>query len=769
MHDRVRVLVLSLLLMTALLTVGARAESPSFAILHETDPFIPNAGDYGLALDVLSQNQSSGSVHMWVQFERTGNEAWRQQLSAEGIRLLNYVPNNAWIASVSTSLTAADFQRLGIRWAGPLRLVDKVSQRVLRGGEESPWVDYQGNTKIYVVQFHKDVEFDAGSALLASYPHTPGSRIKALNAQILAMDPGQVETLAQEEEVKWISLLPPPLEGVNDQVRSATQVDEVHQAPYGLDGTGSNVLVYDVGHVDRNHPDFSPNRVTYGESGGVANHSTHVGGTVGGNGTNNPTYAGMAPNAKITSYIYEACSPNCLYNSPWDMEENYEEGFTVYGADYATNSLGSNIASNGYPCDWEGDYEATAQLLDTMVHGQGWNPGRPFLSFWAAGNERASGRCGSTYNTTGVPATAKNTIVVGATNSNNHSMTYFSSWGPVDDGRIRPDVSAPGCQQGGDGGVTSTFPGGGYGTYCGTSMATPATAGVGALILQELRSDVFGAPRVLPSTMKAILIQTAHDYGNTGPDYQFGFGEIRAKDAIDHIRNDYALFEGIMDQGDERAHSFEVDGGQSVLKATVVWSDWPGEVLAAKELVNDIDAWFEDPQGGIHRPWILDPDSPANPATTGEDHVNPVEQIEISNPMAGEWVLHLRGYEIPQGPQTYSVAVNQIETEGSASVGEGSTSLTGRAQLFANQPNPFNPRTLIRFAFAGEESQVSLKIYNAAGRMVRTLEEGPFSAGQYQSEWDGRDNGGRAVTSGVYFYQLKLSGETLTRTMTLLK
>jgi hypothetical protein len=747
------------------LTAAAQAESPSYAILHETDPFVPQARDFGQALDVLSQSQGQ-SVHMWVQVEEIGNLAWRENLSAEGIRLLNYVPNNAWIASVSTELTTTDFQRLGIRWVGPLRMEDKVSGRVLRGDEESPWADYAGGAKIYVIRFHEDVDFAVGKSILERYPHTPGSRIKALNAQIVAMDPGQVESLAMEEEVKWISILPPPLEGVNDGARAAIQVDTVHQAPYGLDGTGSNVLVYDVGLVDRNHPDFSPNRVTYGEGGGTANHGTHVGGTVGGNGTNNPNYKGMAPNTKITSYVYEACSPFCLYDSPWDMEENYEEGFTVHGADYATNSLGANIATNGYPCEWEGDYETTAQLLDTMVHGD-WGPGRPFLSIWAAGNERQSPRCGDTYYTTGVPATAKNTIVVGATNSNNHSMAWFSSWGPVDDGRIRPDVCAPGCQQGGDGGITSTFPGGGYGTYCGTSMSAPATAGVAALILQEIRSSPFGAPRRLPSTMKALLIQTAQDYGNHGPDFQFGFGEIRAKDAIDHMRSGHALFEGVLDQGDERSYFFDVPEGQIVLKATVVWSDVPGEVLAEKELVNDIDAWFENPQGGIHRPWVLDHNSPADDAFWGEDHLNPVEQIEVFNPVAGEWVLHLRGHEIPEGPQTFSVAVNLGQSQGSASVEE--QTLTGRARLFANQPNPFNPRTVIRFALAGEESQVSLKVYNASGRLVRTLEEGSFPVGQHQTEWDGRDNEGHAVPSGVYFYQLELSGETITRTMTLLK
>ncbi|MEZ6083583.1 MAG: S8 family serine peptidase [Phycisphaerae bacterium] len=72
-------------------------------------------------------------------------------------------------------------------------------------------------------------------------------------------------------------------------------------------------------------------------------------------------------------------------------------------------------------------------------------------------------------------------------NSDDDSATFFSSWGPTDDGRLKPDISAPGCQNDGDGGVTSTVVGGGYNTFCGTSMATPTATGVIALILQDYR------------------------------------------------------------------------------------------------------------------------------------------------------------------------------------------------------------------------------------------------------------------------------------------
>ncbi len=100
------------------------------------------------------------------------------------------------------------------------------------------------------------------------------------------------------------------------------------------------------------------------------------------------------------------------------------------------------------------------------------------------------------------------------------------------------------------------------------------------------------------------------------------------------------------------------------------------------------------------------------------------------------------------------------------SVGDVSTA-TGLA-LYANHPNPFNPETAIGFHMprAGE---VSLRVYDIEGRLVRTLVEGEFGAGRHEALWNGKDGTGRAVGSGMYMYELKAMGETLTRSMLLVK
>ena len=90
-------------------------------------------------------------------------------------------------------------------------------------------------------------------------------------------------------------------------------------------------------------------------------------------------------------------------------------------------------------------------------------------------------------------------------------------------------------------------------------------------------------------------------------------------------------------------------------------------------------------------------------------------------------------------------------------------------RLFANSPNPFNPSTMLRFELDAPQ-RVDLKIYDLAGRLVRTLETGaPFGAGPHQMQWNGRDDAGQSVASGVYLVEIRAGGESASQRITLLK
>jgi hypothetical protein len=94
--------------------------------------------------------------------------------------------------------------------------------------------------------------------------------------------------------------------------------------------------------------------------------------------------------------------------------------------------------------------------------------------------------------------------------------------------------------------------------------------------------------------------------------------------------------------------------------------------------------------------------------------------------------------------------------------------LPTKTALHQNFPNPFNPTTVIRYELA-KPGRVGLKIYDVRGALVRTLEDRSLPAGRYEAGWDGTDNRGSSVASGIYFYRLVTQGATLTRKMVLLK
>ena len=96
-----------------------------------------------------------------------------------------------------------------------------------------------------------------------------------------------------------------------------------------------------------------------------------------------------------------------------------------------------------------------------------------------------------------------------------------------------------------------------------------------------------------------------------------------------------------------------------------------------------------------------------------------------------------------------------------------------QSQLLQNYPNPFNPETWIPYQL-GDAAHVSIQIYDARGGLIRTLDLGQRAAGFYRSQsraayWDGMNDAGESVASGVYFYQLRVGDFSQTRRMLIVK
>ncbi|MBI5878671.1 MAG: S8 family serine peptidase [Chloroflexi bacterium] len=660
----------------------AQAQTPAVKpILLRSRQFTPAAGVEPSARAHL-QSQTLGSGHVIVQLADIPTAEARAALAASGIRLLDYLPERAWFAAVTPS-AAADLGRVsGLRWVGAIQPADRLSAS-LRGGRAPQSGD--GTVSLYIRYFADVAEADARSAI-GRHGGVVDSSDPVLLLLLVRVPATQLTPLASEDALRWITLAPPLPSTMNDTIRLKMRVKDVQDAPYNLNGAGVVLGIWDCGPV-ASHVDFGSRLINVpGQidvNCGTNWHSTHVAGTMIGDGQNSVAqggtanqWRGMAPGATLVSYDY-ATSPTTPYNE-------IQGAISNYGLDISNNSWGFPPT---YPdtCSVLGNYDSAtwAVYYDQLVNGL---LSKLIPIVFSAGNERQSACSPTGYQTVIAPGTAKNVVSVGATDVFNDAIASFSSWGPTDDGRIKPDVVAPGYSTVTPSGSTvcassppyatgikSTCPGGGgvgYGLKYGTSMSAPAVSGMFALMLQQYRQMTGqSTSMLLPSTFKALAIQGAVDLGNAGPDFVYGWGRVDAKNSVDLVRTG-RWREGTITGGSLVTYTANVLSCDTSLKVTLAWDDLAGLENAAKELVNDLDLTLTDPTGTTtYYPWVLDATNPLTNAMHGVDSTNNVEQVLVNNPATGPWTIKVYGAVFPYGgAQRYSVVSEAFNTPTLASV-----------------------------------------------------------------------------------------------------
>lgn len=665
--------------------IPAAGVEPDHEIRLLSQRFTPPAGVPETARQAIARRaeelraRGKERLHLLVQLHELPSPAGRQELARQGLDLGAYVPGSAFIAAVPVGRAVAAVARPEVRWATLWDAGHKLHPRVA-AGDWAPWTRNPARPEMIAAMLllHHDVPLEAGPALAAKVGGVAMPAVEGLHGLTVWLPQSRVTELAAEEEVLWIEEAPPPLSPTNDGVRSGLRATGLADPPYGLTGSGVRLFVFDDGTVRPTHQTFDPgtgSRVTLIDNTPMSSHATHVAGTAAGDGSGSAgdRGRGVAPGVSVLSAGYEQVSGTMLFwDNAGDIEADHALARSVHQADLGTSSLGSNTAQNDYPCEREGDYGVSSSLIDNIVLGTNAAVGSPMFMTWAAGNERNAGdvpgRCGSHYGTTAPPACAKNPLHVGAVNSDGLAMTEFSSWGPCDDGRLKPTLVAPGCETGlvtGETGIFSSTAGSdsAYGSACGTSKATPAVAGVAALLTQAWREAGFGDPteRPLPALIKALLIHTARDLGPEGPDYVYGYGAVDAKAAIDLVRGNDSFtrgwFTGTVGPGEIREHY--IDGPWTDLdeaRVTLVWDDPAAAPFAAEALVNDLTLEYTSfPYSTIYQPWVLAPASPHLPAARGVDSRNNVEQIVVRDLPSSDTSMRVIGTRVPSGPQSYAL------------------------------------------------------------------------------------------------------------------
>ena len=609
----------------------------------------------------FAASPGAGRVHVLVQFGRLPAPAARERLAAADVALLDYVPDHAFFVSVPRNANPALLAAAGARWLGPIYPEDKLSA-TLEAGTPGVWATLPGGSVKLRARVFDDVPLAEAKAAVAGTGATVTTEMAATRQLEIQVAVDAVGSLAALDALRWIEEVPPPMTTFNDGIRTNTQAYLAQAAPYDLSGTNVTVAMWDAGWVDFAHPDFG-GRVKPGEANVPAKnhpHSTHVAGTLVGSGANSEAkggtplqWRGMAPGATLISYDVDT----------GPIIDEHRDALQRFNAVISQNSWGLTLSQFFGNCHLLGDYTSMASDYDRLATGL---YGDPYLVVFAAGNARGrrdqNGCPSDDYSTIGVPATGKDMITVGAVNSDDNTMTVFSGWGPTDDGRLKPEMVAPGDQVGGDGGITSTQPNGAYGVLVGTSMAAPVVSGAAALLIEDYRAH-YNGQTPLPAMVKALLAHTAADLsdGSTGyqpgPDYATGYGRIQVKDAVDQLRAGGVLV-GVVAPGESAIYTLNVPPDTAAVKITLAWDDVAAAENAAKTLVNDLDLVVTDPNGTRHYPWTLDPAHPSAPAVrTGEDHVNVIEQVLAdSDVVAGPWTIAVAGTDVAsEQPQKFSL------------------------------------------------------------------------------------------------------------------
>ncbi len=495
-------------------------------------------------------------------------------------------------------------------------------------------------------------------------------------AAYLAKHPGVKRSFDSNSSFYWLKTIDAMGNPVyiNTKNRESGQLIKADQLYSGgslgvnITGTGMVAGIWDGGQVRATHEllagqvAMEPGQTLDGSGSNYKgnNHQTHVSGTmVGKDIANQPSARGIAFSATAKNYDF--------LNDLAEMTTFATGGYLISNHSYG----GSN--DNTTPLWKFGAYDSEALDWDELTKNA-----PSYLPFVAAGNEQQSSGnpAKAGYDIMTGSAAAKNVMTVGAVNGD-MTMSDYSNWGPTDDGRVKPDIVAKGT------GINSSYfadpvtnlpsdnsySGNGVGSS-GTSYSSPAAAASG-LLLQQYYNSLYST-FLKASTLKGLMLNTATDLGQPGPDPKFGWGLLNIEKAARMIKYktaagnssassntntntlSYAYIEEITfnpaaNSSDEGSRDVVASGCEPLI-ISMSWTDDEGteQTLAngvdpiGTRLVYDFDFMVRNTGTGVDvRPWkpvsMANRLNNASTCTTWFDvNYNNFKQVVIQNPTAGQ-------------------------------------------------------------------------------------------------------------------------------------
>ncbi|HZH68978.1 MAG TPA: S8 family serine peptidase [Flavobacteriaceae bacterium] len=475
-----------------------------------------------------------------------------------------------------------------------------------------------------------------------------------------------------------------------------------------LDGNNMVVGVWDGGRVRSSHELLNNRAIQYDNNPNFDNHATHVTGTIIGSGSVvNGLAKGMAPLATAQNFDFNNDLSEIAYAAL--------EGLLVSNHSYGIPAHATQN-QQARPIWYLGKYTQEAVDWDEIAYEA------PYLLIVkSAGNSRNQQHNNTSdmgYDLLTGSGNSKNNLVVAAsevvyeyTGPESVIMSDFSSWGPSDDGRIKPDITAKGV----DTFSSIANSNNSYVNLSGTSMSAPSVSGV-ALLLQEHYHNLNDS-YMKSATLRGLIIHTADEAGEfPGPDYQFGWGLINAEKAANVISND-GTTAIIIELDFENSEGYTLSGsavqGQELV-ATIAWTDLPGNVNNNEVPDDDTPALVDDFDLRITQhsnnqtffPWKLDQFNFTAGATRGDNTRDNVEKVEIAQ-ANGNYSVKVTNKGVLQGNKKVSLIVSGIENY-SLNTQEFETNFT------AVFPNPTDKFLQVQ---SGETIN-TIRIYNVMGQLT---------------------------------------------------
>ncbi len=603
------------------------------------------SGDYKLELntqefikdqDILADEIIENHYYRIISFSKTPTTEEKISLKLKGIELLDFLPEHSFYARIQLDADLSILAESNVISVVRIKRNFKLLKDLINE-EYADWAIGSENELSLNLVFFSTVSKDYAKNAIEKTGATILSDIFPETMSV-SVNLDSLEALYKLPFCYYFEFIDAPevAEGYSDVANHRSSwLHNPMGSGTSYTGEGVTVMMQDDGPIGP-HIDFE-GRITLETTGNFGDHGDHVAGIIMGAGNKDEEVIGNAPAAHLLVYS----SGNGNFGLVPEL----------------VDSSGLVITSKSYGDGNNAGYTSLARSLDEQCRDYD-----QLMHVFSAGNSGTSNfgyGAGSGWgNITGGHKQGKNVLAVGNLSSNDN-LNNSSSRGPADDGRIKPDICAVGTS------VNSTIDDHTYDIKSGTSMACPGVAGSLALLYEAYR-DLNNGQNPSAALMNGVILNSADDMGNPGPDFKHGWGRINVRKAYEILKSQNYESSQIS-QNSVNAHTLVIPSNTKQVKIMIYWTDYQGNPSVSKALVNDLNMTATGPDGSFYEPLVLNPtpnpsllDQDAEPGT---DDLNNVEQIVIDNPIQGPYNLSIEGFDIPQGPQEYYLVYEIVQND----------------------------------------------------------------------------------------------------------